>query len=112
MRSGEELAVLRALSKLRGKANETIIDATLGLLGSSEDDIRCTAAGNLGEVASEKAAEPLARTALEDPSQLVRIETALALNQIGTPEANAAFADYCNQRQGDGVDQLLQDCFP
>ncbi len=107
MRSGDPLAVLRALSNLRGKANETIIDATLGLLDSSEADTRCAAAGNLGEVASKKAVEPLALTALNDSSELVRIESALALNQIGTPEANAAFAEYRSQRQEDGVDQLL-----
>lgn len=107
MRSGEPLTALRALSNLRGKANETIIDATLGLLGSSEDDIRCAAAGNLGVVASKRAVEPLAQRALQDNSELVRIESALALNQIGTLEANAAFTEYRSQRQEDGVDQLL-----
>ncbi len=107
MRSGDPLAVLRALSNLRGKANETIIEATLGLLGSSEADIRCAAAGNLGEVASKRAVDPLSQIALKDTSELVRIESALALNQIGTPEANTAFADYRSQRQEDGVDQLL-----
>ena len=107
MRSGDPLTVLHALSNLRGKANETIIDATLELLGSTEADIRCAAAGTLGEVASKRAVETLARVALNDSSELVRIESALALNQIGTPEANTAFADYRSQRQEDGVDQLL-----
>lgn len=107
MRSGEPLTVLRALSNLRGKANETIIDATLKLLGSSETDIRCSAAGNLGVVASNKAVVLLAQRTLQDTSQLVRIESALALNQIGTPEANSALADYRSQRQEDGLDQLL-----
>lgn len=107
MRSGDPLAVLRALSNLRGKANETIIDATLEVLGSGEADVRCAAAGNLGAVASKKAVEPLAQRALQDTSELVRIESALALNQIGTPEAKTAFADYRSQRQEDGVDQLL-----
>lgn len=107
MRSGEALTVLRALSNLRGKANETIIDATLELLGSGEADVRCAAAGNLGAVASKEVVEPLAQVALKDVSELVRIESALALNQIGTPEANTALADYRSQRQEDGVDQLL-----
>lgn len=107
MRSGDQLTVLRALSNLRGKANETIVDATLGLLGSSEADVRCAAAGNLGGVASTKAVEPLAHIALTDTSELVRIESALALNQIGTPESNAAFANYRSQRKEDGIDQLL-----
>jgi HEAT repeats/SIR2-like domain len=107
MGSSEPLAVLRSLSDLRGKANETIIDATLRLLDSSEADVRCAAAGNLGAVASKRAVEPLAQIALQDSSELVRIESALALSQIGTPEANEAFADYRNKRPEDGVDQLL-----
>lgn len=107
-RSTDPLTVLRALSGLRGKANETLTDATLGLLTHPDAEVRCAAAGNLGAAASTNTVEPLARVALEDPSDLVRIEAALALNQVGTPKAQAAFADYLARRPEDGVEELVR----
>ena len=101
-RSADPLTVLRALSGLRGKANETLTDATLGLLTHPDAEVRCAAAGNLGAVAITNTVEPLARVALEDPSDLVRIDAALALNQVRTPKAQAAFADHLAPHRGRG----------
>ncbi len=107
LRSEEPSAVLPALSALRGKANRVLIDTTITLLNSPEEDVRCTAAGNLGTVASIKALEDLRRLALDDPVPLVRIETGLALNEIGTPEAKAALAAYQERHPEDRVKDLV-----
>jgi HEAT repeat protein len=108
LRSEVPSAVLPALSRLRGKANQILIDATISLLDSPEEIIRCTAAGNLGTVASTEALEPLKRIALDDPMPLVRVEAGLALNEIGTPEARAALAEYQGgDHPDDRLDQLI-----
>lgn len=107
LRSEEPSAVLPALSSLRGKANQILIEATITLLDSSEEVIRCTAAGNLGIVASIEALEPLRRLALHDSLPLVRIEAGLALNEMGTSEARAALAEYQELHPDDRLEDLL-----
>lgn len=107
LRSEVPSAVLPALSRLRGKANQILIDATISLLDSPEEVIRSTAAGNLGTVASTEALEPLRRLALDDPMPLVRIEAGLALHEIGTPEARAALEEYQERQPDDRLNQLL-----
>ena len=107
LRSEQPTAVLPALSRLRGKANPTLIDATTALLDSPDADVRCAAAGNLGIVASTGAIEPLKRLAINDSVELVRIESGLALNEVGTSEARTALAEYQERRPEDRLDQLI-----
>ncbi len=107
LRSEEPATVLPALSRLRGKASPTLIDATVALLASPDADVRCAAAGNLGTVASTAAVEPLKRLTLNDTIGLARIEAGLALNEIGTPEARAALTEYQKRHPEDRLDQLI-----
>ena len=71
LRDGEPPLALRALTRLRSKANRVLVDATVALLDSPNAEVRCAAAGNLGTVDSTDAAGPLERAALDDPSELV-----------------------------------------
>ena len=107
LRDGELPLALRALSRLRGRSNRVLVDATVDLLGSSNADVRCAAAGNLGTVTSTDAVEPLKRAALDDPSELVRIESGLALNEIGTEEARSALSEYLERHADDRLEQLI-----
>ena len=107
IRSKEASAVLPALSRLRGGSNRLLIDATVALLDSPEEDVRCMAAGNLGIVASVEAIEPLRRVAFDDPVSLVRIEAGLALHEIGTPEAQTALAEYQERHPDDRLVDLM-----
>lgn len=107
LRDGEPPLALRALSRLRGRANRVLVDATVALLDSPNAEVRCAAAGNLGTVASTDAVEPLKRAALDDPSDLVRIESGLALNEIGTKEARSALSEYLERHADDRLEQLI-----
>ena len=107
LRDGEPPLALRALTRLRSKANRVLVDATVALLDSPDADVRCAAAGNLGTVASTSAVESLKRAALGDTSDLVRIEAGLALNEIGTEEARSALSEYLKRHAGDRLEQLI-----
>lgn len=107
LRHREPLVALNALSRLSGKSSQPIIEATMELLCSPDVDLRCTAASNLGVVASTEAIERLRQLAINDLAEQVRIESALALNQIGTTEARQALADYLNKRPEDRLEDLI-----
>ena len=107
LRSEKPSAALTALSRLRGKGNQVLIDATIRLSDSPNEYVRSMAAGNLGTVASTEGLEALKRLALNDPVSLVRIEAGLALYEIGTPEAKAALAEYQERHSEDRLEDLI-----
>jgi len=90
---------LKALEAVRGSGHPGVTSAVARVLSTSLDvDVRVAAAGCLGVGPVTDAVPALRAAALSDPAASVRLEAALALNGIRTPEALAALEERRSAR--------------
>ena len=92
LRNGDnEVNRIEAIRRLQGLSHPAIVDAiSLCLMQEQSSTVRKAAAGSLGLGKSSKAVDVLAYLAAHDDSPDVRLESYLALREIGGDEARKA----------------------